>query len=145
MLIVASAMLFAHFGSGLIEATVAPMRALPAVVALNVIVQVADAFGVSDATLSVTTPCHCVQPGLVDSTDNVGGCATTANTDLAVAGPLLWMVRVQLVDAPILTEVGHDRLIDRSARIEGGGGVVTLTVNGPAVALGLTPLDAVTV
>lgn len=126
------------------EATAAPMSALPAVIALIMIVHIAEALGASEVKVSVTTPCHCVQPGLVETTHNVGGSATAANTDLAVAGPLLWIVMVQLPDEPILSEVGQARLLDRSARIEGGGGVVTVTANGPAVALGLTPLEAIT-
>ena len=67
---------------------------------------------------------------------NRNGRAMLAVTNLAVAGPPLSTVKVQLAVARMGTTLGHERLVETSAAREWlGVDWVTVTVKGPTVAV----------
>jgi hypothetical protein len=131
---VAAVELFLQFGSGLFDAAAAPILAFPVERGLNVTVNDADAFAASDETRHVTTLRHHVQPLLFENLPSDDGSVSSTQTFRAVAGPALVTVSVQVALTLTRTDVGHDNATEMSALVEAGGGVVTVTLNGPAVA-----------
>jgi hypothetical protein len=126
--------LFDHFGSGLLDAVPAMSVDLPVKTGLNVTVKVFDARDDNELVFQVTTLCHHDWPLLVETSFNEYGKARPTHTFFAVAGPEFFTVTLHDVVAPTLALLGHDTETDRSAFVDAGGGDVTVTVNGPAVA-----------
>jgi len=134
MLVVAPVTLFVQRGSGLNDAVHATNPARPVLRALNVTVNVAVLFAPSDDTRHVTTLRHQLPPLLFDTRDTDGGKANDAHTFFATAGPAFRTVIVQVAFVFAFTDAGHANDTDTSAFVDGGGGLVTVTLYGPAVA-----------
>lgn len=130
----AVAKLFFQLGSGLLDAVAARIGALPVVRGLNVTVNVADWFAPSEASCHVTTLRHQIPPLLLDTRVSDDGSASATDAFFATAGPALRTVRVQVAFTLIFTDAGHDNAAERSARFDAGGGELTVTLCGPAVA-----------
>src|SRR5580704_16107985 len=140
MVMTASAMLLNGFGSGLDDTAPPSTWALPVRVALTVMVSCTETPAASeDCRQATRLPCF-AQPVLHEVSAREAGKATAAITFCAAAGPLLVKVSVHVPVAPTARVAGQDSPAARSAFVEAG---VTVTVNGPAVAVP-APLVAVT-
>ena len=134
-------MLFSGCGSGFCDAAAASTSTLPFALALTVMANFAEAPLASEARLQVKALACRAQPEVHDTSDSAGGSRTPATTLLAVAGPALATVSVQVPVPPTVIPAGQDNTAEMSALEEA---LATVTVNGPAVAVPAT-LVAVTV
>jgi len=119
------------------------MLTVPGITGLKVTVNVVEEFEASELNVHFATFLDNTPPLLVETGDNPDGSAIAADTDLAVAGPALCTVRVQLAETLTVTLVGHASVADRSALLDEGDAATMVTVNGPAVAFP-TLLEAIT-
>ena len=124
-------MLFRGLGSGLCEAAAATTSTLPAAWALTMMENCAEARLASAARVQVNTLACRAQPEVHDTSDSAYGSRTPATTLLAVPGPALATVSVQVPVPPTVMLAGQDNTAEMSASEDA---LVTVTVNGPAVA-----------
>src|SRR5262245_60672952 len=111
-------MLFRGWGSQFCEAAATSTLTLPATLALTVTENCAEAPLASPARDQVNTLACRAQSAVHDTSDSVNGSSTSATTLLAVPGPALATVSVQVPVAPAVRLAGQDKAAEMSALVD---------------------------